>query len=153
MPFYILCPLAFNLINLQAAVSDLILGRVEIFLSETRRDGGTEPRSLVSVRNTRTPVLNPECFRRANDVKLFAVETIHLSDVDIKPGCPHGGFQEVWVNSGTDFPLHPSSPHIHHSYITTQYNTYTHRRQLLNLTVTQTNITKHCNPLVDTILH
>ena len=88
---------------LHAAVSDLIL--IKRFLLRTRRDGGTESQSLVSVPNK--PGLNPKSLYRTYDLKAYVLLiAIRLSDGDNR----HGSQQSPWwfskrvANAGTTLP-------------------------------------------------
>ena len=75
------------------------------------------------------PKLNPNS-RNPYDGKVNVLN--NLSDVDVKSGGSLGALKK-WANSGTGFPLHPSSLHIQHSYIIPQYNTSTVTLDFLNV--------------------
>ena len=63
------------------------------FLLGSRRDGGAESQSLISVPNT--PGLNPKSLRNAYDVKAYELLiAIHQTDGDVKPDEPLGAFRK-----------------------------------------------------------
>ena len=53
------------------------------------------------------------------------LKAIRPSDEKVQLGGSLDAFRKDYANAGIQFPLHPSSLHIHHSYTTPQYNTYT----------------------------
>ena len=95
-------------------------GRVEIFnkefLPETRRDGGAEPQSLVSIPNTSE--INPNYLPSGCDLKVCVVWTaIRPTEGTLRLAAPLVLFRKEQANAVTGFSINLSSPHIHHSYI------------------------------------
>ena len=82
--------------------------------------GGT---SIASFCYKNTSLLIHKSLRSAFVLKTYALLiAIRTSVDDIKPGGPLGAFRKQQAYIGAGFPFHPSPLHIHHSYITSQYN-------------------------------
>ena len=89
---------------------------IKSFVPGTRRDGGAETQSLVSVANI--PGLNPKSLSSAYGVKKYVLLlAIRSSDGDVKPGGPLV-LSKIIVNADTEFFRHSSLPDIHHSRTT-----------------------------------
>ena len=73
------------------------------FLPGTRRDGGAEPQSLVSVLNI--PGLDPKSFHAACDVKAYVLlMAIRPPDGDVKPDSQFVIFEKIKLMASPDFP-------------------------------------------------
>ena len=93
--------------------------------TEIRRHGGAELQLLASLTNISG--LNLKSLRSAYDVK------VHVLLKKFVPCLGYLNLAAPWCFSigigylaASGFTFKSSSPHIHHSYITSQYNTYTY---------------------------